>query len=180
MKGKALIIYSSITGNTEKVANWFRETFEHYCMEVTMVKIKNRMDWSQYAGKTYFEDFDVVCIGSPIIAGAPTSAMIKLFSPGGGSDLEKNVTANAEAGKSFNAGGAGFPKGMDPDKGEGSMMPMDGPQWSRPDYTAGHYVYAGGMKPQGLYQPLGIAFTTYGGGESGSNECLPVLATLEL
>ena len=32
MKGKALIIYSSITGNTEKVANWFRESFEHYCM----------------------------------------------------------------------------------------------------------------------------------------------------
>ena len=73
-----------------------------------MVKIKNRMDWSQYAGKTYFEDFDVVCIGSPIIAGSPTSAMIKLFSPGGGSDLEKNVTANAEAGKSFHAGGAGW------------------------------------------------------------------------
>ncbi len=33
MKGKALIIYSSITGNTEKVANWFRETFEHYCIQ---------------------------------------------------------------------------------------------------------------------------------------------------
>ena len=179
MKGKALIIYSSITGNTEKVANWFRETFEHYCMEVTMVKIKNRMDWSQYAGNTYFEDYDVVCIGSPIIAGAPTTAMIKLFSPGGGSDLEKNVTANAEAGKGFNAGGAGFPKGMDPDKGEGGpgMMPMDGPQWSRPDYTAGHYVYAGGMKPQGLYQPLGIAFTTYGGTGNGPRECI---ATLEI
>ena len=57
-----------------------------------MVKIKNRMDWSQYAGKTYFEDFDVVCIGSPIIAGSPTSAMIKLFSLGGGSDLEKDAS----------------------------------------------------------------------------------------
>ncbi len=39
MKGKALIIYSSITGNTDKVANWFRESFEHYCMEVTMVRV---------------------------------------------------------------------------------------------------------------------------------------------
>ena len=53
MKGKALIIYSSITGNTDKVANWFRESFAHYCMEVTMVRVKNKMDWSQYAGKTY-------------------------------------------------------------------------------------------------------------------------------
>lgn len=185
MKGKALIIYSSITGNTDKVANWFRESFEHYCMEVTMVRVKNKMDWTKYAGKTYFEDFDVVCLGSPIIAGAPTTAMIKLFSPGGGSDLEKNVTANAEAGKGFNDGGAGFPKGADPTKGEGGLgmpggLPANMPQWQRMEPIPGHYSYAGGMQPQGVYQPLGIAFTTYGGGESGSNECLATLATLEL
>lgn len=181
MKGKALIIYSSITGNTDKVANWFRESFEHYCMEVTMIRIKNKMDWSQYEGKTYFEDYDVVCLGSPIIAGAPTMAMIKLFSPGGGSDLEKNVTANAEAGKGFNDGGAGFPKGQDPnDKKGGPGMPPPGPAFSRQDYTAGGLMYAGGPFPQGLYQPLGIAFTTYGGGMVGSNECLATLATLKL
>lgn len=112
MKGKALIIYSSITGNTAKVAGWFQETFEHYNMEVTSIRVKNKMDWDIYEGKTYFEDYDVVCLGSPIIAGAPTKAMIKLFSPGGGSDLEANVTANADAGKGFNDGGAGFPKEM--------------------------------------------------------------------
>lgn len=184
MKGKALIIYSSITGNTGKIANWFRESFERYSMEVTMVHVKNKMDWSQYAGKTYFEDYDVVCLGSPIIAGAPTMAMIKLFSPGGGSDLEKDVTANAEAGKGFNDGGVGFPAGAQPGKGDtkGPGMPPPGnrPAFSRQDYTAGHLMYAGGPFPQGLYQPLGIAFTTYGGGQTGSNECLATLATLKL
>lgn len=44
MKGKALIIYSSITGNTAKVAGWFQETFEHYNMEVTSIRVKNKMD----------------------------------------------------------------------------------------------------------------------------------------
>lgn len=185
MKGKALIIYSSITGNTDKVANWFRESFEHYCMEVTMVRVKNKMDWSQYAGKTYFEDFDVVCLGSPIIAGAPTTAMIKLFSPGGGSDLEKNVTANAEAGKGFNDGGAGFPKG--------ARSYERGGRTGYARRSAGEYapVAAYGADPRplqlcrwdaapGRVSALGIAFTTYGGGESGSNECLATLATLEL
>ena len=48
MKGKALIIYSSITGNTAKVAGWFQETFEHYNMEVTSIRVKNKMDWDIY------------------------------------------------------------------------------------------------------------------------------------
>lgn len=177
MKGKALIIYSSITGNTAKVAGWFKETFEHYCMETTMVRVKNKMDWSQYDGKLYFDDYDVVCLGSPIIAGAPTMAMIKLFSPGGGSSLEKDVTANAEAGKGFNDGGKGFPKGANPEEGGAGMPP--GPRFQSPDYMAGQVMYAGGPIPQGLYQPLGIAFTTYGGGQSGSTECLAALETLD-
>jgi hypothetical protein len=183
MKGKALIIYSSITGNTAKVAGWFQETFEHYNMEVTSIRVKNKMDWDIYEGKTYFEDYDVVCLGSPIIAGAPTKAMIKLFSPGGGSDLEANVTANADAGKGFNDGGAGFPKEMQmPDgPGEPGAMPqLPGPHFQRDDYTKGYYMYAGGPFPQEVYQPLGIAFCTYGGGMLGSSECLATLETLEL
>jgi hypothetical protein len=179
MKGKALIIYSSITGNTAKVAGWFRETFEHYNMEVTSVHVKNKMNWDEYAGRLYFEDYDVVCMGSPIIAGAPTTAMIKLFSPGGGSDLEKNVTENAEAGKDFNDGGAGFPKELDP-SGPGTLPP--GPHFERMDCAmrSEKAYYAGGPFPQGLYQPLGIAFTTYGGCQTGSTECFAVLETLTL
>lgn len=183
MKGKALIIYSSITGNTAKVAGWFQETFEHYNMAVTSIRVRNKMDWDAYEGQTYFEDYDVVCLGSPIIAGAPTKAMIKLFSPGGGSDLEANVTANADAGKGFNDGGAGFPKEIQMPDGAGkpgAMPKLPGPHFQREGYTDGYYMYAGGPFPQEVYQPLGIAFCTYGGGMLGSSECLATLETLEL
>jgi hypothetical protein len=33
MKRKALILYATITKNTEKVAEWFKETFRHYGIE---------------------------------------------------------------------------------------------------------------------------------------------------
>lgn len=191
MKKKALIIYSSITGNTAKVAEWFKETFEHYGMETTMIKLTNTMKWEQYEGKTHFEDYDVVCLGSLIIAGAPTSKMVKTFSLGGGTSLENNVTKNAEAGKGFNDGGVGFvpggPGGPDggpggpggPGGGPGGPI-GDRPSWHANDYTAGHVTYPGGPAPRGLYNPLGIVFTTYGGGFSGSNEALATLETLKL
>jgi hypothetical protein len=41
-------------------------------------------------------------------------------------------------------------------------------------------AYPGGPYKQGVYEPLGIVFTTYGGGFSGPKECLPVLELLKL
>mgnify|MGYP002868772345 CR=1 FL=1 len=41
-KYKALIIYSSITGNTEKIANAFAETFREYNIEPTLKKLEGK------------------------------------------------------------------------------------------------------------------------------------------
>ena len=41
---RALILYATMTKNTEKIAEWFRETFENYQWEVTMYRLKNNMD----------------------------------------------------------------------------------------------------------------------------------------
>ena len=206
MKKKALIIYASLTGNTEKIAKAFQRTFEHYGFAVDMHKITNKSGRMNFN----YRQYDVVCMGSLIIAGAPTTAMIKQFSMGGGSALEENVTKNAEAGLDYNAGGGGMPpadffSGGTPPMGEGGMPPMGagGPPAGMPPMGAGGppagmppmgggmpsgnasggemlMSYAGGPAPHGIYQPLGIVFTTYGGGFYGSNEALPVLETLKL
>ncbi len=182
MKKKALILYASITGNTEKIAKAFQRSFEHYGFTVDMCKVTNK---TEHVPKNY-QDYDVVCLGSLIIAGSPTAAVIKRFSLGGGSDLESNVTKNAEAGLDFNAGGGGLkgpgPNGPMPGGPGGGMPPMGGP--GGPDMDApmgsGTLSYAGGPAPHGIYQPLGIVFTTYGGGFYGSNEALATLETLKL
>ena len=67
---RALILYATMTKNTEKVANWFQETFEYYNWEVQMIRLKGKMDWTEYEGKTFFDDYDVICLGSPIVAPA--------------------------------------------------------------------------------------------------------------
>lgn len=195
MKKKALILYASMTRNTEKVAAWFRETFEHYGMAVTMIKVTNGRRWLEgNEDKLYFDDYDVVCLGSPIIGGSPMKCMLTHFSAGAASSLEDRVAKNAEAGLGFNAGGAGgFQEGTVTDNGPG--LPPPGPggpgmpppppgaggppdmiRWRREEIMS----YPGGPHIQGQYKPLGIVFTTYGGGFCGPSECLPVLQLLKL
>ena len=60
------------------------------------------------------------------------------------------------------------------------MPPMGGDGLNGPAGAGGTLSYAGGPAPHGIYQPLGIVFTTYGGGFYGSNEALATLETLKL
>ena len=192
MKKKALILYASITKNTERVATWFKETFEHYGMEVTMIKVLNGKRWLEgNEDKLYFDDYDVVCLGSPIIGGSPMKCMLTHFSAGAASSLEDNVAKNAERGLGFNAGGAGgFAEGEVKDGGPGMPPPPPGgPGMAPPPGGPPHMIawrreeimtYPGGPHKPGMYKPLGIAFTTYGGGFCGPSECLPVLQLLKL
>jgi hypothetical protein len=102
-------------------------------------------------------------------------AVTKKFSLGGGTDLEANVTQNAEAGVGFNEGGVGLKL---PDDSDGMLDAPDGmPGPGGASAGDGPVTYPGGPAPHGVYHPLGIVFTTYGGGFYGSNEAM---ATLEL
>ena len=191
MKGKALILYATITKNTENVAGWFKETFEHYGMKTTMIRVLNGTKWiEEHKDELCLDDYDVVCLGSPIIGGSPMKCMLTHFSSGAASSLEDNVAKNAEKGLGFNAGGAGGFREGDVKGGPGMPPPPGGPggpgmgpppggmgvQWRR-EMTM---IYPGGPHIPGSYKPLGIAFTTYGGGFAGPKECLPVLSLLKL
>ena len=81
---RALLLYATMTKNTEKIANWFRETFLHYGWEVTYLRIAANTDWVGLQDQLYFEDYDLVCLGSPIVGGSPLQAVIKAFSFGAG------------------------------------------------------------------------------------------------
>ena len=55
--GKALILYATMTGNTEKIATWFKESFKHYNFDVTMFKMVTNANWEGMQEKLYFDDY---------------------------------------------------------------------------------------------------------------------------
>lgn len=97
-KRRALILYATMTGNTEKIAVWFQETFAEYNWEVTMYRLKNGMDLARMQPNVYFDDYDVICLGSPIVAGYPLKIVSKLFSLGAHTGLEEQTAAAVEGG----------------------------------------------------------------------------------
>lgn len=181
INGKALILYATMTRNTEKIAIWFKESFEHYNFGVTMFRMAANADWKGMQEKLYFDDYDVVCLGSPIVAGSPLMIVVKALSLGGGGALD-NSASSAPTGKpplgmmpggSPSVGGpppGGITSGGPPAGGGYNMLAI----FRR---NQGPYM---GVLPKNGYQPLGVVFTTYGGGFYGSDECLATLETLKL
>jgi hypothetical protein len=158
-KRRALILYATMTTNTEKIATWFRETFEAYNWDVTFFRIKPGADYAGEQEKLYFDDYDVIALGSPIVAGFPIQPVIKAFSLGAGGELEKKVQKNIDNGTASGAS-------------EAPAQP--GAKWRR-----GEAAYPGALA-RGESEPLGIVFCTYGGGFYGSSECFATLETLKL
>ncbi len=155
---RALILYATMTQNTEKVANWFRETFEYYNWAVQMVRIKGKMDWSEYEGKTFFDDYDVICLGSPIVAGLPLQPVIDALSLNGDGSLLTDVKKELSG------------EAVDKDK----ITRAAGSRWRR---NTAPYP---GIYNKKNSRPFGVVFTTYGGGFYGTGECQGVLKTLEV
>ena len=98
-KRRALILYATMTKNTEKIAKAFEKAFRHYNWEVTLFKMTMKpADWEGMQEKLYFDDYDMVCLGSPIVAGYPLTVVNKVFSLGAGGALEKEIQGNIDKG----------------------------------------------------------------------------------
>ena len=158
---RALILYATMTKNTEKVAVWFRETFEEYGWETTFVRIAANTNWAELQDQVYFDDYDVVALGSPIVAGSPLQAVIKVMSLGGGGGLESNVQKSLDNKQAIKASDAPVAK-------------PTGAKWRKTDAPSP------GMANHTGKRPYGIVFTTYGGGFYGSLECTPTLELLKM
>ena len=168
---RALILYATMTKNTEKIAQWFKETFEEYKWEVTMLRLTNKMDLEEVQPRVYFDDYDVICLGSPIVAGYPLKIVSKLFSLGAHSGLEEQTAATVEGGAKEFSMPAGGPPPQDVEKPAPKEL-----QWRR---SGNRGPYPGAIY-QDQFKPLGVVFTTYGGGFYGSDECTATLEILKL
>lgn len=156
---RALILYATMTKNTEKVAGWFQETFEKYGWQVVCVRIAANTDWAALQEQVYFDDYDLVALGSPIVAGQPLQPVIKALSFGGGGNLEKEVQDKLDSKQADAAAPAAKPGGA---------------VWRRT-----HSPSPGMPNHQGP-RPYGVVFTTYGGGFYGTNEAAATLDTLKM
>lgn len=162
MKRRALILYATMTGNTEKIAGWLRDTFQEYGWEVSFVKMLAPGLMQPLQEQLYFDDYDVVCLGSPIVGGMPLQNVIKNMSLGGGGSLEKEVQDKLDL-------------SLTGDKAAAAAAPArPGVLWRREQAP-----YAGVLRREDS-RPLGIVFCTYGGGFYGSGECMATLEMLKL
>jgi len=77
MGKKCLIIYSSLTGNTGKVASRFKSTFEKNGWECDIFKIDRKTD---YMNPPFdFNDYDFCCAGSGLIMHLPSEEILNVI-----------------------------------------------------------------------------------------------------
>lgn len=161
-KYKALIVYSSITGNTEKIAEAFAETFREYNIAPTLMKLEGN-----YLGEQMdppdIGAYDFLCLGSPVIAGIPYH------------DFYINFGAQDDYGRRSFGGMQGPGAGGPPkDGGPGGSGDMPGGPGGPGGGAPGPGMMGGpGMNPK----QHRIAFTTYGGEGKTPDDAK---ATLEL
>jgi hypothetical protein len=77
MAKKSLIAYSSLTGNTEKVALQFKKVFEKKGWQCDMFKIDHRTNLRALPFK--LQDYDFLCVGSPVIHKRPLEEIVTLL-----------------------------------------------------------------------------------------------------
>lgn len=161
-KRKAVVLYGSLTGNTEMVGKAFAEVLEEYGFETRCEKIEPTVNWAEKP--VIIEDYDIVCLGSLIVAGLPYKEVYTLL----GLQGTKNIS-----GKSF-----GPPPGGDPP--EGAEPPQDIVNSGIPGLVApavgSGAPGAKGDKNKSIY---GVAFATYGGSGVGPPECYGTLEVIE-
>ena len=93
---RALILYATMTKNTEKVATWFNETFNEYGWETNLIRIMPNTNWEELQDKLYFDDYDLIALGSPSWAAGRSRPWVKALSFGGDGGLEKVVQKNLD------------------------------------------------------------------------------------
>lgn len=76
MSKKCLIVYASLSGNTEKVAACFKSTFEKHGWQCDMFKVGKKPDLANLPFD--FDDYDFVCVGSGLRGHLPYNSILSV------------------------------------------------------------------------------------------------------
>ncbi len=175
-KRKALVIYGSITGNTKMIADEFEKVCTKYGFETDNIRIDPRRDWDKEP--LFVDDYDLVCLGAPIIAGLPYKEVSMLMGLQGKKQLYKNREIYNRV---MEMKAAGLPLG--PGAGE-KVLPGTMPGVCSGTGVPGIVAPSTGTgAPGSKSEPekktiYGVAFTTYGGSGVGPEECYGTLGNL--
>lgn len=151
MSKKALVLYGSITGNTELIAKAFQEVCIDYGFETDLVKIEPSRDWDQ--DPVFIRDYDLVLLGSPVIAGLPYK--------------EVNEVMGLQ-GTKWLCGLENMKRSKPPEMGPGIPGVVAPPQ----GYSAP------GAKGEFCKTLYGVVFATYGGSGVGPAEVIGAIEVL--
>jgi len=158
---KSLILYASLTGNTEKVAMRFKQVFKKMAWECDMIKVGNNKD----AQKPLidYNKYDFLCMGSYVHAAMPNEVVL------GARALSTEYKV------------PGPPPGTTDDK---RKDPTDDElrKKGKLDFDPHAFAKEGGKDIRIVFGPQskkGIVFVTYAGDHEGPREAIPPLALLE-
>jgi len=156
MAKKSLILYSSLTGNTEKVALRFRQVFTDKGWDCTAYKVDKTTDYRDPPFN--IEDFDFLCAGSYVLLELPAEELVNFMCKNPLSGHCGQPTREELARQRLLRND---PKYLPPaEKPKKPMMPRN----------------LGRIK---FGDKKGIVFATYAGAHLGPKEAAPALSLLE-
>lgn len=160
-KRKAVVLYGSLTGNTEMVGKAMAEVLEEYGFETRCEKLVAGKDWKD--DPVVFWEYDIVVLGSLIVAGLPYKEVYQLL----GLQGNRNIM-----GTSMHPG-----DDMDPEMNPMGRLNIHSgvPGIVAPSVATG----SPGAKGDQLPTIYGVVYTTYGGSGVGPPECYGTLAVME-
>lgn len=160
-KRKAVVLYGSLTGNTEMVGRAMAEVLEEYGFETRCAKLTAGKDWSQ--DPVYFKDYDIVVLGSLIVAGLPYKEVYQLLGLQGNRNI-MGLKMDREA-------------PPDPESNPMGRLSLHSgiPGIVAPSVATG----SPGAKGDNLPTIYGVVYATYGGSGVGPPECYGTLEVME-
>lgn len=175
-KRKALVLYGSITGNTALVAEEFGKVCAENGFETDVVKIDPRRDWDK--DPLFVEEYDLVCLGSPIIAGLPYKEVSMLLGLQGKKQLYRNREVYRRIQDFLAAGGTlgpGAGEVLQPGQIPGVHYDSGIPGITCMDVGTGAPGSKSDIRKKTIY---GVVFCTYGGSGVGPEECYGTLEVM--
>jgi hypothetical protein len=153
-----LIVYSSFTGNTEKVAERFESTFRRNGWACDRVKVRKTADDIL---RPAFDpaEYDFVCVGSGVRSHLPYNEVLNLL---------RRLRLGTDPRLALRWRDETIPYITEP-------LPETPPPWNDPSLVARHRRIVLGPD-----SPPAVVFATYSGYEFGPKEAEPALSLLEL